>query len=335
MTAPIQTNKPVFFDKNGEVLKNGYIYIGQPNQDPVPVANRKTVTFQDSGGSQFTAAQPLRTGTSGQIVNPATGKAIIALVDGNYSMLTQNVNGQQQDFIPLIEEATGGGTSSNSVVYASLLADLKQINVTPGQYVENIGKTSALDKEGARWLVVSNTGNPADDVDLIDFNNGTQGQRVENQLYSIKNLQEIEDAGSSAQAEARENIDVYSTAQVDGFFGNFEVLWTGSLASDTFNFTTQLSGYPGEGIYIIEVDTPVATTLTHFIQIYVPAQGSSSIDNRTLLLNSNAYIGTTLSFVRTRTDDTEITFREIAYDGNMSSSGGGFTILSFRKFGPP
>jgi sugar lactone lactonase YvrE len=42
---PIQTNKPIFFGNDGEVLKSGRIYIGQPNQ--YPISFPKTVTFQD------------------------------------------------------------------------------------------------------------------------------------------------------------------------------------------------------------------------------------------------------------------------------------------------
>lgn len=204
---PIETNKHVFFGDNGRVLQNGYIYIGIANQDPV--SNPKTVTFQDPGGSQFAAEQPLRTGSDGRIVNPATGKPVIALVDGDYSMLVQNSSGAQikNGYTPLIENSTTSAATSQ-ITYANILVDLKAINVTPGQYVENIGKTSELDGEGARWLVVSNTGNPADDVDLIDFDNGTQGQRVENQLYALKNLQEIEDAGSGAQVEAQGNLNL-------------------------------------------------------------------------------------------------------------------------------
>lgn len=221
MASPIRTNKPVFFGNNAEPLKNGYIYIGNPNTDPTVSSNQKTVTFRDAGGSEFTAPQPLRTGSDGRIIYEANGKPIVALVDGNYSMLVLDNTGAEikNGYTPLIDNTTTP-TASNNVLYASLLVDLKALNVTPGQYVENIGKTSSLDGEGARWLVVSNTGNPADDLNLIDFDNGTQGKRVENQLYTLKSLQEIEDAGSSARAEARENIDVYSITEVDNKINN-------------------------------------------------------------------------------------------------------------------
>ena len=71
----IRTNKPNWFGNNGEPLQSGYIYIGLPNQDPI--ANPKTVTFEDSQGNQSAAAQPLRTNAQGAI--QLNGKAMIAL----------------------------------------------------------------------------------------------------------------------------------------------------------------------------------------------------------------------------------------------------------------
>ena len=201
---PIRTNKPVFFGDNGEVLKNGFIYIGQPDSDPLDFP--KSVTYQDATGSQFAAGQPLRTNSQGQI--SFNGKAIIALVDGDYSMLVQDFNQVtiKDGYTPLIEGVAEGG--DKVLIYRSTLANLKQVNVTPGQYVENIGKVSQLDGEGARWLVVSNTGTSGDDVDLIDFANGTQGQRVENQLYGVKNLSDVD------AADSRTNLSVNSKLEI-------------------------------------------------------------------------------------------------------------------------
>lgn len=249
---PIRTNKPVFFKDDGTVLKNGYIYIGQPNQDPVPLANRKTVTFQDSGGSQFTAAQPLRTGSDGRIVYEATGKPIIALVDGDYSMLVQDESQViiKNGYTPFVENATDD-TGSDLIIYRTTLSDLKAVNVSPGDYVENIGKATAEDRKGARWLVVSNTGTGGDDVDLIDFDNGTQGKRISNQLYSLKNLQEIEEAGASAQSESLDNIDV--NTRITERVGTFTEIWSGSLSS--LDLDTLPGGHPGNGLYVIVSNT--------------------------------------------------------------------------------
>jgi len=176
----IRTNRPNFFGNNGEPLQSGYIYIGQPNQDPIGFP--KTVTFEDSQGNQTTAAQPLRTNAQGQVT--FNGKAIIAFVTDTYSMLildstqTQIVDGYTPLVVP---EGDSGSTSelTNYREYALTLADVKKLDKSPGQTVGNVGKISALDGFGANWLVVSATGNPANDIDLIDFDNALQGQRID------------------------------------------------------------------------------------------------------------------------------------------------------------
>lgn len=178
---PIRTNKPVFFADDGEPLASGYIYVGMPGQDPRNFP--KTVKFEDSGGSQFTAAQPLRTNAQGQI--SYNGKAIIALVEGDYSLLILDRNMVQlkDGWTPTVSNANSGGGSTVGTQVGLLLEDIKLFDVTPGQTVRNVGKIIAQDKYGADWLVVSNTGNPADDLDLIDFANGAQGQRIANNTY--------------------------------------------------------------------------------------------------------------------------------------------------------
>jgi len=177
----IDKNQPNWFGNNGEPLKSGYIYIGQPNQTPVEFP--KTVTFTDSSGSSFPATQPLRTNSDGQIV--WNGKAIIATVDGDYSMLVLNSTQTQINggYVPFVEgDASSVITLTDYREYGLLLADIKQLDVAPAQTVGNIGKTTATDTLGSDWLVVSNTGGPADDIDLIDFDNGLQGTRIYNPL---------------------------------------------------------------------------------------------------------------------------------------------------------
>ena len=196
----IDKNQPNWFGNNGEPLKSGYIYIGQPNQTPVEFP--KTVTFTDSSGSSFTATQPLRTNSDGQIV--WNGKAIIATVDGDYSMLVLNSTQTQINggYVPFVEgDASSVITLTNYREYGLLLADIKQLDVAPAQTVGNIGKTTATDTLGADWLVVSNTGGGADDIDLIDFDNGLQGERIRNYvsevdgvvLRSLQNLADVDD----------------------------------------------------------------------------------------------------------------------------------------------
>ena len=181
MATPIRTNKPVFFGDNGEVLKYGYIYIGQAGQDPRNYP--KTVTFKDSAGAEFTAQQPLRTNAEGRIAY--TGKAIIAQLEGDYSMLVLDSSGAQVagGYTPRISNSSGTVEGAPTIAVGTLLSDIKQINVTPGDVVQNTGKVIAEDGLGAQWLAVSATGTPADDDTLIDFDNGTQGTRLNNFVY--------------------------------------------------------------------------------------------------------------------------------------------------------
>jgi len=176
---PIQTNKPLFFNNDGQPL-NGEIYIGQPSQDPR--TNAKTVTLRDAGGVEFTASQPLVT-VNGRIVY--NGKPIAALVDGEYSLLVFDSAGAQVDYSASVNAAFSDENNDNSAILqvGLLLADIKGIDVPVGATVRNVGQASPTDGLGADWLAISATGNPADDVDLIDFENGLQGRRLDNQIY--------------------------------------------------------------------------------------------------------------------------------------------------------
>jgi hypothetical protein len=176
---PIETNKPVFFDSDGSVLEGGEIYIGQPGTDPR--TNAKTVTFRDAGGSEFTAAQPLNT-LNGRIVY--NGKPIVALVDGEHSMLVINSANVQVDYS---RSVNAGSTDPVGIVGFSelirvglTLPAIKLFNVNVGESVRNIGKATATDALGANWLVTSASGTPGDDKTVIDFSNGLQGVAITN-----------------------------------------------------------------------------------------------------------------------------------------------------------
>lgn len=176
----VNVNQPNFFGNDGLPLKSGYIWIGEPNKSPIDFP--LTVTFTDSLGNSFPATQPLRTNNQGKI--QWNGKAIIASVDSNYSMLIQDST--QTDinngYIPEIDATNAGGSGdlNDYRQYGLLLADIKGLEVIPGMTVGTVGKLSVTDTEGADWLVVSPTGSPADDIDIIDFDNGLQGTRIVN-----------------------------------------------------------------------------------------------------------------------------------------------------------
>ena len=199
---PIQTNKTVFFDKGGDPL-TGSIYIGQPSQDPR--TSPKTVTFRDAGGVEFTASQANGlTVSAGRIVY--NGKPIVAMVDGDHSMLTFDESGLQVDYSPLVEPSTGSGsdpaTSFTELIRVGLiLSDIKSFDVAVGDLVRNIGLTLTSDGLGKNWLARSATGSPGDDVDLIDFTNGLQGAAIVSAIGSGG-------TGATTAAGARTALDV-------------------------------------------------------------------------------------------------------------------------------
>ena len=175
----VNTIKKTFFGNDGLPLKSGYIYIGQPGTDPQVSSNQKTVTFEDSQGNQFSASQPLRTNSDGRI--QYNGKAIIATVDGSYSQLILDSKQVEinDGWTPTIDDSTDTDAALEDYRrYSLTLAELKQLEVSQGQTVANVGKESAGDGLGSKWLVVSNTGETADNVNLIDFDNGLQGQVI-------------------------------------------------------------------------------------------------------------------------------------------------------------
>ncbi len=219
MTTLVYTNKLTWFQDAGEPLKSGYIYVGDPNTDPQNFP--KTVTFTDSDGNAFTAPQPLRTNNDGRI--QWNGKAITATVDGDYSLLilkSDNATQINDGYISSVTDFNagggGGGDVTNYREYGLTLADTKQISKNPGQTVGSVGKAAVEDGEGANWIVLSNTGSPADDVDLIDFDNGTQGRRLRNFLQPQDNLDNL-----ASNAAARSNLDVYSTSETDSAISAF------------------------------------------------------------------------------------------------------------------
>ena len=208
----LNTNKPVWFDKEGGLLDNGYIYVGQV--DTAPQNFPINVTLTDSSGTETIVQpgedSPLRTNSAGQIVY--LGNPVVATVGENYSLLILDSQMKQVDYIAEVDAGVISG-SVDAKVYATQAAAAADVTLVSGTMVTTLAKTTAFDGDGAEWQVVAYTGTPGDDVDLVDMANGNQLKRLENYLASNKNLQEIADAGGAAQTSARTNLDVYSKAE--------------------------------------------------------------------------------------------------------------------------
>ena len=261
---PIQTNKHVFFDDEGNVLEGGSIWVGQPNVDPR--TNPKTVTFTDAGGSTFTAAQPMKT-KAGRIVY--NGKPIEATVDGEYSMLVFDSSGKQTDYYRSIN-VDGGGTVANftELVRVGLtLPDVKAFDVSVGDVVRNVGNTLATDYDGSEWLTISNTGSAGDDVTLIDFDNGLQGQYVDTYVR-------------------KENFDpaLVATGIKDGSFNPYapNLVWSGSTSAGV---AMSALSETGTGWYIIKDNTGDAYQI-YVLDLNTDANGSFAFFNGTIARQS-------------------------------------------------
>lgn len=100
---PIQVPFPVFQDRDGQPLDNGYVWIGEPNLNP---QTNPVVAYFDKDLT-IPAAQPLRT-INGHVSNAGTPAQIY--VDGvNFSILVQDRKGAMVYNFP-----DGSGISPNS-----------------------------------------------------------------------------------------------------------------------------------------------------------------------------------------------------------------------------
>lgn len=272
---PIQRNKPVFFGNNGKLLVNGKVFIGQPDKDPETYP--KTVTFQDNSGNQFQAGQPLRTNENGQL--SYNGNAIIALVDGDYSMLIKTFDNVQVDdgYTARVSQIDGGGDlTGNYIQYAPTLSEVKSVNVQQGDVVENIGGAIATDGLGKRWLAQLPNGQAEDNVNFIDFTNGLQGARI---IDEAKRIQDDQLLGQS--------------------FGSFELLASGTPSIVRNNSRADISfTRVSTGIYDITVDSSAFANGTAFRYYKILAQGynSGSLESNVSIINLSISVANQLSF---------------------------------------
>lgn len=85
---PVETPFKTYTDLSGKPLDQGYVYFGQPNQNPI---TSPVTVYWDAAGT-MPAIQPLRT-TNGYIVRAGTPANVF--FDGAYSELVRNKSGVQ------------------------------------------------------------------------------------------------------------------------------------------------------------------------------------------------------------------------------------------------
>lgn len=123
MTTSLVTLNQEFYNSstNGQPLFNASVYVGEPDLDPLVLANRKTVNVVQEDGTIvpiLAAAQPLTTNVAGRIVY--AGSPVRITTDGNYSLKVMNSLGAQEYYI---DNAFGPPLSTIGVLSSATLAD--------------------------------------------------------------------------------------------------------------------------------------------------------------------------------------------------------------------
>ena len=109
---------PLYLDGRGALLDAGYIYVGQPNQDPEIVANQLALFWDKE--KTIPAPQPLR--TLGGVVVKGQNPAFVFLAEANYSMTIRDADNVLVQYIP-----SAADTGDSAANYQPLDSDLTAI----------------------------------------------------------------------------------------------------------------------------------------------------------------------------------------------------------------
>jgi len=262
---------PVFYDRAGEPLENGYVWIGQANLNPQ--TNPIQVYF-DRALTQ-PAAQPLRT-LAGYVVNAGTPAQLY--VDAtNFSILVQDKNGTMVYNFP---DATGIGPNASGVDYDpgpdSLLFPGGQISVK-----------SALDQ-----ITDKDTGST-----LVGFNQsgvGAISRTVEAKLREF--LVSVKDYGAVGDGVTDDRnainaafTEVLSRGYGTVFFPAATYRITGSIG-DITNVTNPVAIHVlGEAGTTIECDPAVG--MNYGIDLILPDLRYAIVENITIQGNNKVATG--------------------------------------------
>lgn len=141
---------PLFFDKVGEPLNGGFVYFGQPNQNP---ETAPITIYWDAAGTQ-PAPQPLRT-LNGCIVR--NGTPSLVYVSGDYSLTVKDRNGAQvvyvqtsasfggsQQVLAALADSTSASQGSGLVGFGSVSYPANTIGWAVQQMTPDIQASSVL-----------------------------------------------------------------------------------------------------------------------------------------------------------------------------------------------
>ena len=172
---------------------------------------------------------------------------------------------------------------STSDFYFSDLVDAKlgvsisgaPVNLALGQVVRTVGKVTTTDGLGAEWIVVAAGTGTADDDLFADLNNGLQIQRLFNQLYTGRNLSDLENITT-----ARTNLSVYSIAEIDAQSNHKETIFSNFSNTDSVlnGSDLTLGNFPDSGMFqIIYAVNSTPTFNDRFTASFLPLYPSLNV----------------------------------------------------------
>lgn len=220
---PVQSPYPIFNEEDGTPLEDGFIYIGEANQNPI--TNPITISWDTAG--LYPAAQPVR--TIGGYPDRNGSPGIIYVNAGafeDYSILVQDKQGNQI-YSEQSARSAFGGFGSNSL---DIIDDLRSISgFDEPVYVR--GHTTVADGGGGtfEWTDGAAPGTYTDDNGLIIVPTGGDG----------------------------------SGAWIRQFSGPVDVRWYGATGDGSTDDTTAIQAAldSGNHVYVPEGDYLISTTL--------------------------------------------------------------------------
>lgn len=109
-TAPYQTFIYPTGDNAGKPVAGGFLWFGEPSQDPTTEANQRSVFGIDQNGERVFLKQPISL-SAGGVPQLAIGSPVILQVDGDCSVLLQDSAGAEVYYTPQSTNLSSNGFS--------------------------------------------------------------------------------------------------------------------------------------------------------------------------------------------------------------------------------
>lgn len=214
---------PYFGDPvRGRPANNGFVYIGEPDQDPVQFP--KSLTARQEDGTEVPLANPFRLGRGGYPVD-GSGNNIEVLVDGNYSMLVEDRNNAQIFFvanrfngIPLV---VGDAVVPYDTVDAALADDA---NLSLGLKLYCAGRSTINDRGHGHYNVVAfGTGTDDGGTFLDTDNNLFQLQLITDGIIRPEQFGIFMDTAADFSTQFQNMVDAPITNEIEIAAGTLDL----------------------------------------------------------------------------------------------------------------